>query len=106
MGKNIAMRVISLPRRLGTILGLLGLVAAACVPAAPGATVGGAGAEEDSVGVSSTQKPRVQLGLRLRDYGPAPELANSVWRNTPGNAPLRLADLGGSVVALDFWTFG
>jgi hypothetical protein len=40
----------------------------------------------------------------LPDLGPAPELVNQVWLNTPG--PLRLADLRGQVVLLDMWTFG
>ena len=39
----------------------------------------------------------------LRDLGPAPELTNTVWLNTP--APLRLADLRGKVVLLEMWTF-
>ena len=40
----------------------------------------------------------------LQDLGPAPELTNEVWLNV--NAPLRLADLRGKVVALEMWTFG
>ncbi len=45
-----------------------------------------------------------QAGLPpLPDYGPAPELTNTVWLNTP--RPLRLADLRGKVVALAMWTF-
>ncbi|MEW5869461.1 MAG: hypothetical protein AB1894_09305 [Chloroflexota bacterium] len=39
----------------------------------------------------------------LPDLGPAPELNNQVWLNSP---PLRLADLRGKVVLLDMWTFG
>jgi thiol-disulfide isomerase/thioredoxin len=39
----------------------------------------------------------------LRDYGPAPELTNTVWLNTP--KPLHLADLKGNVVLLEMWTF-
>jgi thiol-disulfide isomerase/thioredoxin len=37
------------------------------------------------------------------DFGPAPELTNQVWLNV--DAPLRLADLRGKVVALEMWTF-
>jgi thiol-disulfide isomerase/thioredoxin len=40
----------------------------------------------------------------LPDLGPAPELTNDTWLNS--DAPLRLADLRGSVVLLDMWTFG
>ena len=40
----------------------------------------------------------------LPDLGPAPELTNEVWLNT--EAPLRLRDLAGKVVLLEFWTFG
>lgn len=34
---------------------------------------------------------------------PAPELSNTVWINS---APLRLADLRGKVILLEFWTYG
>ncbi len=34
---------------------------------------------------------------------PAPELANEVWINS---RPLRLADLRGKVILLEFWTYG
>jgi len=40
----------------------------------------------------------------LPDLGPAPELTNDIWLNV--DAPLRLADLRGKVVAIDMWTFG
>ncbi|HVO41913.1 MAG TPA: redoxin domain-containing protein [Aggregatilineales bacterium] len=39
----------------------------------------------------------------LDDLGPAPELTNDVWINT--DYPLRLADLRGKVILLQFWTF-
>ena len=42
--------------------------------------------------------------ILLDDYGPAPEIENEVWLNTQG--PLRLANLRGSVVLLEMWTFG
>ena len=40
----------------------------------------------------------------LPDLGPAPELSNETWLNV--DAPLRLADLRGKVVAIEMWTFG
>ncbi len=39
----------------------------------------------------------------LNNLGPAPELENLVFLNT--ETPLRLADLRGQVVLLEFWTF-
>ena len=39
----------------------------------------------------------------LRDRGAAPELDSEVWLNSD---PLRLADLRGKVVMVEFWTFG
>lgn len=48
--------------------------------------------------------PTTTSAVKLKDYGPAPELTNTVWLNT--TAPLRLADLRGQVVAIDMWTFG
>jgi hypothetical protein len=39
----------------------------------------------------------------LRSQGAAPELFNQVWLNSP---PLKLADLRGKVIVIDFWTFG
>lgn len=41
--------------------------------------------------------------LILPNLGPAPELQNETWLNT--DQPLHLADLRGSVVLIDMWTF-
>ena len=40
---------------------------------------------------------------RYPNRGPVPELTNETWLNS---APLRLADLRGKVVLVEFWTFG
>lgn len=58
---------------------------------------------------SSTASPAMPTASRgqpadLPDLGPAPELTNTTWLNTP--EPLRLEDLRGKVVLLDMWTFG
>jgi hypothetical protein len=50
-----------------------------------------------------TEPPQL-VQADLPDLGPAPELANQVWLNSP--APLRLGDLRGKVVLIDMWTFG
>ena len=52
---------------------------------------------------SETPEPMPTIAS-LPDLGPAPELTNEVWLNV--DAPLRLADLRGKVVAIDMWTFG
>ena len=51
------------------------------------------------------QEPTMEVEqVALPDLGPAPELQNEIWLNT--DLPLRLADLRGSVVLIDMWTFG
>lgn len=53
----------------------------------------------------STPAQEVVLPIfSLQDHGLAPELTNETWLNV--DAPLRLADLRGKVVAIDMWTFG
>ena len=51
---------------------------------------------------SKPTKP-MQTSTSLPDLGLAPELLNEIWVNV--DAPLRLADLRGKVVAIDMWTF-
>lgn len=54
---------------------------------------------------SSTVEPVMPIfNASYPDLGPAPELTNDTWLNV--DAPLRLADLRGKVVALEMWTFG
>ena len=53
---------------------------------------------------SDLQPAPVMNRSSLPDLGPAPEFVNEVWLNA--DAPLRLADLRGKVVAVEMWTFG
>ncbi len=55
-----------------------------------------------ATGTETVTIPRSSASLP--DLGPAPELTNETWLNV--DAPLRLADLRGKVVAIDMWTFG
>ena len=73
------------------------VLAAACAPLAlePSSTIQATTEQEPTMEVE-------QVGLP--NLGPAPELQNEIWLNTP--QPLRLADLRGSVVLIDMWTFG
>jgi cytochrome c biogenesis protein CcdA/thiol-disulfide isomerase/thioredoxin len=44
--------------------------------------------------------------LDLPVYGKAPEfIGNQDWFNTPGDRPLKLSELRGHVVLVDFWTY-
>jgi thiol-disulfide isomerase/thioredoxin len=52
---------------------------------------------------NTATQPAMPPSASLPDLGPAPELTNSIWLNT--EAPLRLADQRGKVVALEMWTF-
>ena len=55
-------------------------------------------------GNETVMKPTSSSIASLPDLGSAPELTNETWLNV--DAPLRLADLRGKVVAIDMWTFG
>jgi hypothetical protein len=54
--------------------------------------------------LSSCSSPPADGHITLQSLGPAPELENEVWINT--DQSLRLADLRGSVVLLEMWTYG
>lgn len=69
------------------------------LPAAPT----GSAAEEDAGSQSTLTPAQAQVLAGLIDQGPAPELLNETWINTD---PLRLADLRGKVVIVEFWTYG
>lgn len=45
----------------------------------------------------------IPLTVGLQDLGAAPEITNETWLNS--DAPLRLADLKGKVVVVEFWTY-
>jgi thiol-disulfide isomerase/thioredoxin len=57
----------------------------------------------DKMAVDTASTAQNRVVADLPDYGPAPELTNTVWLNS---SPLRLADLRGKVVLLDMWTLG
>jgi hypothetical protein len=69
-----------------------------------GLTACAATATESNSMTEPTSAPTTNSVSSLPNLGPAPELTNEVWLNA--DAPLRLADLGGKVVAIDMWTFG
>lgn len=55
---------------------------------------------------TASRPPEIVLPVfnaMLSDMGPAPELTNETWLNV--DAPLRLTDLRGKVVAIEMWTF-
>jgi hypothetical protein len=54
--------------------------------------------------LSDTPAKRTLRIEDLPEMGAAPELENEVWLNV--ESPLRISELKGKVVLLDFWTFG
>ena len=53
---------------------------------------------------------RAPRGFSVRDFQqfgpkPAPALPDKEWLNTPENKPLKLEELRGKVVLVEFWTF-
>jgi hypothetical protein len=63
--------------------------------------------EEEGDIFEPLSEPSTNRTLRIEDLpdkGAAPELENEVWLNV--ESPLRISELKGKVVLLDFWTFG
>lgn len=60
--------------------------------------------EETSMADLAPTYDPIPLTVELQDLGSAPEITNDTWINA--DAPLRLADLRGKVVVVEFWTFG
>ena len=59
--------------------------------------------DADTVLVVGPNAEQLELLAKLRPQGEAPELFNEVWLNS---VPLKLADLRGKVVLVEFWTYG
>ena len=59
--------------------------------------------QEESIVTAGPNAAQMQLLAGLDNQGRPPELFNQVWLNSE---PLKLADLHGKVVIVEFWTFG
>ena len=59
--------------------------------------------ETDAALTTAPTAEQLELLAKLRPQGEAPELFNEVWLNSD---PLKLADLRGKVVLVEFWTYG
>ncbi len=59
--------------------------------------------DADSALVVGPTAQQLELLAKLRPQGEAPELLNEIWLNSD---PLKLADLRGNVVLVEFWTYG
>ena len=59
--------------------------------------------ETDAALTTSPTAEQLELLAKLQPRGEAPELFNEVWLNSD---PLKLADLRGQVVLVEFWTYG
>ncbi|MEO8396156.1 MAG: redoxin domain-containing protein, partial [Chloroflexota bacterium] len=87
---------------IGVFLGLMGALAVIVLPQyvqLPATTL-----TPQPTTLSATEEV-VTNPAPYRNFGAAPEILDKVWLNTKDNAPLRLADLRGQVVLLEFWTF-
>jgi thiol-disulfide isomerase/thioredoxin len=61
----------------------------------------GCASVQDDISQMDSAMPKT---ASLPDLGAAPELTNDTWLNV--DSPLRIADLRGSVVIVEMWTFG
>jgi len=59
--------------------------------------------QEANITKASPTEAQLQLLASLENQGAPPELFNEVWLNSE---PLKLADLHGKFVIVEFWTFG
>ena len=72
-------------------------------PIAAETTAAKSGDEPPQVGKAGPTEAQLRVLAGLPKQGLAPELLNETWLNSE---PLRLADLRGKVVIVDFWTYG
>ena len=81
------------------------VIAAPALPAQqqPQPTVAVQSSEIQPIAENPLTPEQTQLLAGLPSKGAAPELTNEVWFNS---VPLKLADLRGKVVMIEFWTFG
>ena len=88
------------------LLSALGVSVGACAPTADAPEPSAAARPTDAPTAAPTATTIAAVSAPdLPDLGPAPELRDDVWLNTDGRV-LRLADLRGQVVLVEFWTFG
>jgi hypothetical protein len=92
-------------RKLLAGLAAMALSASACtaLPAVTPSAPRTAADAADATATPAAAAPSAALAAQLPERGPAPELTNEIWLNSP---PLRLADLCGQVVIVEFWTYG
>ena len=88
---------------IGIFLGVIGAVAVIVLPQAfrPQQTIPSIVQTSE---IAATEEA-VSNPAPYPNLGAAPELRDDVWLNTKDNTPLRLADLRGQVVLVEFWTF-